>query len=264
MRSGRAKKDETVPGERVLQQLWDRYLSRRDPEARRQLALAYLPLVKRVAGRLILRPQAGLSTEDLLGYGVVGLLEALDRYDRGRGVSFEAFALRRIKGAMLDALRRQGWAPRTVVERIQRVAAAANALEQQKGRPVADEEVAAYLGLSVEEVQTAWQEAHEAAVFSLEEFFGAGEGHRLEVRQLADAESPDPVGIYEQKELRATLAEAIAQLSEEDRLVLSLYYYEGLTLKEIGNLLGVSESRACQLRGRALARLRAKIRERGY
>lgn len=247
-----------------LEQLWDRYLSRRDPDSRRELILAYLPLVKYLAGRLSCRAQPGLSVEDLQGYGVVGLLEAIERYDRTKGARFETFASRRIQGAMLDALRRNRWAPRSVVERINKVAAAAASLEQEKGEAVSDEEIATYLGWPVGEIREVWQDAHEATLFSLEEFLASEEGEQQENRRLADPDSPDPARIYEEKELHGVLARALAELGEQDRLVLSLYYYEGLTLKEIGKLLGVSESRACQLRGRALVRLRAKIKNWGY
>ncbi|MGB9885504.1 MAG: sigma-70 family RNA polymerase sigma factor [Moorellales bacterium] len=245
------------------ERLWDRYLRNRDPETRRELVLAYLPLVKYLAARLKVRPQTGLTQEDLEAYGVVGLLEALERYDRGRGAGFETFARRRIQGAMLDALRRQQWVPRSVRERLQQVGSAVRALEQEKGEAVTDEQLAAYLGWSVAEVQEVWLEAHEAALTSLEEVLFSGEGEPP-ARPVADPESPDPVKAYEEKELRALLARALTELGETDRLVLSLYYYEGLTLKEIGQVLGVSESRACQLRGRALVRLRARIKEWGY
>lgn len=247
-----------------LAPLWERYLRQRDAASRQELALAYLPLVKYLAGRLGGRPQAGLSLEDLEAYGVVGLLEALDRYDPGRRVKFETFAAKRIRGAMLDALRRNRWAPRTVMDRVQRLLAATASLEQNKGGQASDEEVAAYLGWPVEEVREAWQDVHGASFFSLEDLLGTGEGEAPENRRLADPASPDPARVYEEKELKHLLRLALAELGEEDRLILALYYYEGLTLKEIGKLLGVSESRVCQLRGRALGRLRVKIKQWGY
>jgi RNA polymerase sigma factor for flagellar operon FliA len=247
----------------LRERLWEQYRRGRDVETRRELVLAYLPLVKYLAGRLKLRPRVGLTEEDLEAYGVIGLLEALERYDPNRGAEFETFARRRIQGAMLDALRRQDWAPRSVRERLHQVAGVVRVIEQEKKAPATDEEVATRLGWPVSRVQEAWLEAHETALTSLEELLFPGEGQDSS-RPAADPESPDPARVYEENELRALLARALSELGDPDRLVLNLYYYEGLTLKEIGAVLGVSESRACQLRGRALLRLRARLKEWGY
>ncbi|MBE3572667.1 MAG: FliA/WhiG family RNA polymerase sigma factor [Moorella humiferrea] len=238
--------------------VWQAYLDRRDEDRRRELVLKYLPLVKQQVGRLVVKPPRHLDQEDLLGYGIVGLMEAIDRYDPSRGVSFEYFAAMRIRGAILDALRRSHWAPRTLVERLRRVSSVYRRLEQVQGSYVKDEAVAAAAGISVEELHDLLERGSQMAILSLEDFLFDREGEEGATRgeMLADPFSPDPAGRYEQKELRRALIEGLKALNEKDRLVLTLYYYEGLTLKEIGKILGVSESRACQLHGRAILNLR--------
>jgi len=241
--------------------LWQSFASNREGKVRQELALKYLPLVKYIVGRLAVKPPPSLDQEDLLGYGIVGLLEAIDRYDPSRGVSFEAFAARRIRGAVLDALRRAHWAPRTLIEKLKQVSAVYRRLEQEQGMEPRDEEVAKAAGLEVGELQDLLERGAQMAIISLEEFL-LNEEREETVRRgelLADTQSPAPDQRLEQEELRRALREALQSLSDRDRLILTLYYHEGLTLKEIGEVLQISESRVCQLHGRALLNLRNKL-----
>ncbi|TDA69401.1 MAG: FliA/WhiG family RNA polymerase sigma factor [Clostridia bacterium] len=233
-----------------------------DLAAREELILKNLPLVRYIAGRMGTRLPPVMDFEDLVAAGVLGLIEAVDRYDWRRGVKFETFASTRIRGAMLDALRAAGWAPRSLVQRLRQVAAAQARLEQGQGGMVTDAQLASALGISADELNRVYEQAHQVSLVSLEEFL-ADDVHRLG-ENVADPESPDPVTILEEQELRRSLARALASMEEQDRLVLTLYYFEKLTLKEIGQILGVSESRVCQLRGRAVIRLRAAMASRGW
>ncbi|GFN24129.1 sigma-70 family RNA polymerase sigma factor [Thermanaeromonas sp. C210] len=239
-------------------ELWQALINRGEEEARRELALKYLPLVKYIVGRLAVKPPPFLDQEDLIGYGIVGLLEAIDRYDPSRGVNFESFAALRIRGAVLDALRRAHWAPRTLIEKLKQVSSVYRRLEQEQGVEPRDEEVAAAAGLEIGELQDLLERGAQMALISLEEFLLNEEGEETVRRGevTADPQSPEPEQRVEQEELRRALKQALGGLKERDRLILSLYYYEGLTLKEIGEVLGISESRVCQLHGRAILNLR--------
>lgn len=233
-----------------------------DAAAREELILKNLPLVRYIAGRIGTRLPPVMDFEDLVAAGILGLIEAVDRYDWRRGVKFETFASTRIRGAMLDALRAAGWAPRSLIQRLRQVAATQARLEQDRGQVITDEQLATALGISTEELNRIYEQAHQVSLVSLEELL-SDEMHRLG-DSIADPGSPDPVTNLEEQELRRSLAQALASLEEQDRLVLTLYYFEKLTLKEIGQILGVTESRVCQLRGRAVIRLRAAMFSLGW
>lgn len=241
--------------------LWATYMTGRDTPRRQELVLKYLPLVKYHVNRLAAKPPPHLDQEDLVGYGIIGLLEAVDRYDPSRGVNFETFASQRIRGAILDALRRAHWAPRTLIEKLRRVSQVYRRLEQEQGGEVSDGAVARTMGITEAELRELMERGSQMAILSLEDFLLDQDGEEGTTRGelLADPGSPDPVGIYEQGELRRALAFALENLKEKDRLVLTLYYYEGLTLKEIGKVMGISESRVCQLHGRAILSLRRQL-----
>lgn len=240
------------------EELWQAVIARGDERARQELAVRYLPLVKYVVGRLAVKPPPSLDQEDLIGYGIVGLMEALDRYDPSRGVSFESYAVRRIRGSVLDALRRAHWAPRTLIERLKQVSAIYRRMEQEQGAEPKDEEVAAAAGLELSELQDLLERGAQMAVISLEEFLLNEDREETITRGelLADPHIPAPEQRLEQEELRRALKRALERLGERDRLILNLYYNEGLTFKEIGQVLQISESRVCQLHGRALLNLR--------
>jgi RNA polymerase sigma factor for flagellar operon FliA len=221
----------------------------RDSDA---LVARHAGLVKRIAWHLAGRLPPSVDVDDLVQAGMIGLLEAAAHYSPGRGASFETYAGIRIRGAMIDALRKLDWAPRSVHRRAREVAGAMRAVEEREGREAQDAEVAAELGLTLEEYHRIVQDAAFCQVASLDESDGAAE--------VAD-QGQDPGLAVEQGELRTAMAEAIAGLPERERLVMSLYYDEELNLKEIGAVLGVSESRVCQIHGQALSRLRSRLRQ---
>ncbi|MEW6661743.1 MAG: FliA/WhiG family RNA polymerase sigma factor [Bacillota bacterium] len=231
---------------RDLDSLWLQYRRSKDDEARQQLLIHYLPLVKLAAGRLHVNMPVHLDREDLASFGVFGLMDALEKFDPARGVKFETYAYQRIRGAMIDELRTAHWAPRSVADRWRRL------METSSEEPVS---------LSREETEEVAGQVGFLSAVSLEEFFfGDQEGLRY-ADLVADPASPNPETLYEEHELVVTLTRAVELLPEKDRLILSLYYYEGLTLKEIGQVLAVSESRVCQLHARALLKLRQLLQD---
>src|SRR5690606_21398105 len=209
-------------------------------------------LVKRIAYHLAGRLPPSVEVDDLIQAGMIGLLEAATHYSADRGASFETYAGIRIRGAMIDALRKLDWAPRSVHRRAREAASAIRSIEEREGREARDAEVAAAMGVPLDEYNRILQDAAVCHVASLEDSTGATE--------VAD-HSTDPDQEAEQGALRSAMATAIGNLPERERLVMSLYYDEELNLKEIGAVLGVSESRACQIHGQALVRLRARLRE---
>ncbi|AYN94933.1 RNA polymerase sigma factor FliA [Pseudomonas luteola] len=222
-----------------------------------QLINQYAPLVKRIAYHLLARLPANVQVEDLMQAGMIGLLEASKKYDAGKGASFETYAGIRIRGAMLDEVRKGDWAPRSVHRNSRMVADAIRAVEARTGRDAKDPEVAAELGVSLEEYYGILNDTLGSRLFSFDDLMEEGE-HGLEESGAHDFE---PGRGLEDERFKRALAEAIANLPERERLVLSLYYDEELNLKEIGEVLGVSESRVCQLHSQCAARLRARLAE---
>lgn len=236
--------------------LWNEYLVQQNPDTREKLITAYLPLVRTIAGRLAIKVTHLMHQEDLEGYGVIGLMEAINKFDPHQGVGFETFAYHRIRGAMLDELRRQSWVPRTVWQRQQAIKAAREKLVQQ-GCEVTDNLLAEMTGLTAGEVRRQLAQINAGQVCSLDEELTSGDGETLRRGDMVEDEnSPDPLDIISETEDKTMLVEAIKHLKERDQLILSLYYQEELTLKEIGAVLEVSESRVCQLHGKALERLK--------
>ncbi|TWI53904.1 RNA polymerase sigma factor for flagellar operon FliA [Pseudomonas duriflava] len=217
----------------------------------------YAPLVKRIAYHLLARLPANVQVEDLMQAGMIGLLEAAKKYDAGKGASFETYAGIRIRGAMLDEVRKGDWAPRSVHRNSRMVADAIRAVEARTGRDAKDPEVAAELGVGLEEYYGILSDTQGSRLFSFDDLMEEGE-HGLEESGSHDFE---PGRGLEDERFRRALVDAIASLPERERLVLSLYYDEELNLKEIGEVLGVSESRVCQLHSQCAARLRARLAE---
>lgn len=208
-------------------------------------------LVKRIAYHLAGRLPPSVEVDDLIQAGMIGLLEAAGQYSADRGASFETYAGIRIRGAMIDALRKLDWAPRSVHRKSRQAAAAIREIESREGREARDAEVATAMGICVEEYHSILQDAAACHLASFEE--------APEAAEAADR-AADPLLDIEGDALRGALAGAIAQLPERERLVMSLYYDDELNLKEIGEVLGVSESRVCQIHGQALVRLRSRLR----
>ncbi len=243
-------------------QLWSQFQKTKSEELRQQLVLSYLWLVRYLAGRLAVRLPAAINQEDLESCGVLGLLEAIDKFDPALGKDFESYACMRIRGAMLDELRRVNWIPRTIWQKLQVLRAAREKLENHGEGVVTEEAVAREVGWEAAEVRRL--EAHSRRIYavSLDEMAATAGGETVRLGDaIPDENSPDPLELVVEEDDRQLLVKAIESLNEKDRLVLSLYYQQGLTLKEIGKVLEVSESRVCQLHSRALGRLRKKLEE---
>lgn len=247
-----------------LQEAWRLYKQEGDLRARDQLILAYSPLVKYVAGRMSSGLPAHVDEEDLVSYGLLGLIGALERFDPSRNIKFETYAIARIRGSIIDELRALDWVPRSVRSWGRKVEAAVTALENRLGRAPTDEEIACELGITPEEFECILSDLSSTSVVALEELWdSAGSTNEKPnlLDTLEDAEAPDPWKTYRVQAVKETLAAAIERLPERERVVITLYYYEGLTLREIGEILGVTESRVSQLHTKAILRLRGRLRE---
>jgi RNA polymerase sigma factor FliA len=241
--------------------MWRAYGDSRSPAQRDRLVLHYAPLVKYVAGRVGTGLPAHVDIADLVQSGIFGLVDAIERFEPDRGLKFETYAMQRIRGAILDDLRAQDWVPRSVRSRAREVERAMERLEAKLHRTANDAEVAEELGITVEELRELFAQFQLTSVAALDELVAAGRGVGSLAETLPDHHAEDPVAAIEDRENRRLLAEAIAQLGERDRMVVTLYYFESLTLAEIGKVLGVTESRVCQLHTRAVLRLRTKLNE---
>jgi RNA polymerase sigma factor for flagellar operon FliA len=224
---------------------------------REQLVQQYAPLVKRIAHHLMARLPANVQLEDLVQNGMIGLLDALSRYEEGLGAQFETYASQRIRGAMLDGLRENDWLPRSLRREMRRVETALQQLEQQNGRVPGEGELAASLGMPLADYQRLLQEAKGHQLLYLDDF-ASEDGEDFLERHLGCSED-DPLVRLEDKDLRQNLVRAIGALPEREKLVMALYYDEELNLKEIGAVMGVSESRVCQLHSQAISRIRSKL-----
>lgn len=214
-------------------------------------------LVKRIAYHMMLRMPASVQVDDLIQAGMIGLLEAAQKYDASRGASFETYAGIRIRGAIVDEMRRGDWAPRSVHRNARRVAQAMAAVEARTGRDAQDAEVAQELGVELEDYFAMLRDASASRLFSYEETFGEDE-YRMEVAGTG-SEHTSPLDNIQRDALKQSVAQAITQLSEREQMVLALYYDEELNLKEIGQILGVSESRVSQIHSQAALRLRNRL-----
>lgn len=241
------------------QDLWQRWREQGDTAARDALAERYIWLVRYVAGRLMVGLPPQFDQADVEGHGCFGLLEALSKYDPSRGIRFETFAIPWIRGACLKGIRAQQWAP-AIRKRVRELERAQGKLMEQLGREPSRQELADYMGLSPEELDARIGEVGCLSVLSLEQTLpdGEGEGANLGER-LPDPDAPDPLTASQQTERRERLMQAIDSLSEQERLVVSLYYYEGLMAKEIAEVMGLSPARISQIHSKAILRLRGKL-----
>ncbi|MFY9179131.1 MAG: RNA polymerase sigma factor FliA [Venatoribacter sp.] len=221
-----------------------------------ELVREHAVLVKRIAYHLLGRLPDSVQLDDLIQAGMIGLIEAARKYDGGKGASFETYAGIRIRGSMLDEIRRGDWAPRSVHRNSRRISAAIKQIESEKGRDAEDAEVAQLLEMSLEEYHSMLQDSASCRLFSYEEII---EKNGVEYDVFEDEPQANPAAGIERESFQKQLAEAIRTLPEREQLVLSLYYDEELNLKEIGAVLGVSESRVSQLHSQAAHRLRSKL-----
>jgi RNA polymerase sigma factor for flagellar operon FliA len=243
------------------QSLWLEFRRTQDKALRDRLILTYAPLVKYVAGRLGSGLPAHVDEGDLVSYGLLGLIGAIERYDPERDIKFETYAMARIKGAIIDELRALDWVPRSVRSRAREIERAIAELESRLGRAPTDEEIARKIGISVDELEESLTDISRSSIAALDELWSAtGEGDQISLLDtLEDTSGPRPAEALDETELREALADAIARLPEREKLVVTLYYYEELTLREIGEVLGVTESRVSQLHTKAVLRLKARL-----
>lgn len=248
-----------------LDELWRSYKASGDGRLREQLILHYSPLVKYVAGCVSVGLPPNVEQADFVSSGVFGLIDAIEKFEPERSIKFETYAITRIRGAMIDELRALDWIPRSVRQKARAVERAYATLEAQLRRTPSEGEVAEEMGIALEELHGVFSQLSLANVVALEELLHVGgEGERLSLMDtLEDTAAENPVEIAEDRELRRLLARAINTLPEREKTVVTLYYYEGLTLAEIGNVLGVTESRVSQIHTKSVLQLRAKLADVG-
>jgi RNA polymerase sigma factor for flagellar operon FliA len=241
--------------------LWVQYRKTEDPALRDRLILTYAPLVKYVAGRLGSGLPAHVDENDLVSYGLLGLIGAISKYEPERDVKFETYAIARIKGAIIDELRALDWVPRSVRSFARQFERASSELESRLGRAPSDDELAGKLGISTDELDDRLTEVSRTSIAALDELWTVdSSGGQIPMSEMIpDDEAPDPQSALSQTEQREAIGEAIARLPEREKLVVTLYYYEELTLREIGEVLGVTESRVSQLHTKAILRLKSRL-----
>jgi RNA polymerase sigma factor for flagellar operon FliA len=247
-----------------LKDLWRRYKRDGDDRARERLVVAYSPLVKYVSGRMASGLPAHVEEADLISYGLGGLISAIERFELEREIKFETYAITRIKGAIIDELRSLDWVPRSVRARARAIERANTQLEHKLQRAPTDEEMAVALEMSVSDFQDALLQISNSTVAALDELWTVSDASGDQVSlldTLQDPGAPDPAHVIDATELKDRIADAIARLPEREKLVVALYYYENLTLREIGEVLGVTESRVSQLHTKAVLRLRGRMAE---
>lgn len=238
------------------QKVWDRYMRTRETELRDQLILEYVHVVNLVAGRMGMYLGYTVEYDDLVGYGIFGLIDAIDKYDMAKNVKFETYASLRIRGSILDHIRKMDWVPRTLRQKQKKMDNAVAKLENDLGRPATDAEIAAELGLTLDEYEGWKSEAELSNMISLDDYLEQGNEGRME---SLGSRFVGPEQAIEQDEVKKMLAEALQTLTEKEQQVITFYYYEELTLKEISEILEVSESRVSQLHTKALRKIKEKL-----
>jgi RNA polymerase sigma factor FliA len=254
--------DPVAANEAALRSLWELFKGSGDRETRERLILHYSPLVKYVAGRVGVGLPPNIEQADLVSYGIFGLIDAIEKFDINRAIKFETYAISRIRGAIIDELRAIDWIPRSVRYKAREVERAYASLESELHRTPTEPEVAERLGMSLEDLHVVFSQVSYVNVVALDELLTVGgeKGDKLSlVDTLEDTKAEDPVTAFETEETKFMLARAIDQLPEREKIVVTLYYYEGLTLAEIGRVLGVTESRICQMHTKAVLQLRGKL-----
>jgi RNA polymerase sigma factor for flagellar operon FliA len=246
----------------AIAELWRSFKESKDANLRERLILHYSPLVKYVAGRVGVGLPPNIEQADLVSYGIFGLIDAIEKFDITRAIKFETYAISRIKGAIIDELRAIDWIPRSVRYKAREVEKAYAALESRLHRTPTESEVAGELGIPLEDLHQIFSQVSFVNVIALDELLNVGgeRGDKLSlVDTLEDTKAEDPVAVFETEETKYLLARAINTLPEREKIVVTLYYYEGLTLAEIGQVLGVTESRICQMHTKAVLQLRGKL-----
>jgi RNA polymerase sigma factor for flagellar operon FliA len=258
-----AAADKSV-AEAALRELWESFKKTGEMALRERLILHYSPLVKYVAGRVGVGLPPNIEQADLVSYGIFGLMDAIDKFDLERAIKFETYAISRIRGAIIDELRAIDWIPRSVRFKAREVEKAYASLEATLHRTPSESEVAAEMGIGLDDLHQIFSQVSFVNVVALDELLSVGgeKGDKLSlVDTLEDHKAEDPVLAFESEETKYLLAKAINTLPEREKIVVTLYYYEGLTLAEIGQVLGVTESRICQMHTKAVLQLRGKLAE---
>jgi len=252
---------ENLLAEKTEEELWRLYKETKNPEIRETLIKQYAPLVKYVAGKVAVGMPHNVEFDDLVGYGVFGLLDAIEKFDPDKHVKFKTYAVTRIRGAIFDELRSIDWVPRSVRQKTREIEETVRRLEASLGRAATDEEVAEALGMTTKEFEKIMLKISGTSILSLNDIWYTGEDN--DKVSIADSiESPqslNPDIIVEKDEIKRVIVQSIQELPDKEKTVLVLYYYEDLTLKEIGQVLEVTESRVSQLHTKAILRLRAKL-----
>jgi RNA polymerase sigma factor for flagellar operon FliA len=238
-----------------VEALWEAFLATRSVEARNALLVRYAHLVKIIVNRLVPTHGRHAEYDDLINNGVIGLMDAIEKFDPGRMVKFETYASLRIRGEIIDHMRRQDWAPVSLRKKIKTVSYAMETLEERLGRPASEEELASFLGMDVQDLLKTLEATQSLNILYLEELKAGGDSGR----EVSDGSGDTVSARYEQKEMKEILANLIESLPEKERLVITLYYYEEMTMKEISATLGVTEPRVSQIHSKVLAKLRSKL-----
>lgn len=243
--------------EKNLDKLWMDYSKTKDSKLKEELIVEYGTLVKYVSGRLSLYLGQYVEFEDLVSYGIFGLIDAIDKFDLNKGVKFETYASLRIRGSILDSIRKLDWVPRTVRQKQKQMDQVYLELENKLGHTPSDDEVADKLKIPVDEVQDFVKKNNIISLISLDEY--VEQNYEMNLNTVKQSTTDEPEYIYEQQELKQSIADAIEKLSEKEKMVITLYYFEELTLKEISAIMNISESRVSQLHTKAVSRLKTKL-----
>src|SRR3989338_8883322 len=241
--------------------LWKKYKRTKSRLIREEIVRKYLYLVKYVAGRVAIGLPPNVEFNDLVSYGILGLFDAIEKYDVSQGNKFETYGVSRIRGAIMDELRKLDWAPRLLRKRAREIERKTRELEERQGRPATEDELARALKMSVEDLNGIYSELNSTTFLSLDEVWQNEDGNKpiSRLQTVEDSLVMDQFSYVHQAEVKELLAQAIDQLPEKERLVIVLYYYENLTLREIGEVLNVSESRVCQIHTKVVLRLRSSL-----
>lgn len=241
----------------IRQKIWEEYSKKKTPELREKIIIEYAGLVKLVAGRLSMYLGYNVEYDDLVSYGIFGLIDAIDKFDYSKGYKFETYASLRIRGAILDQIRKMDWIPRSIRQKQRKLENAYQSLETRYGKNVTDDELARELDISIEELEDWQNQTKITNIISLDEFLEQGSESKSEQYFATTFDQPET--IVEKQELKEILTKVLDTLTEKEKKVIILYYYEDLTLKEISKILEVSESRISQLHTKALQKMKAKL-----
>ncbi|TDT68571.1 RNA polymerase sigma-28 (SigD/FliA/WhiG) subunit [Hypnocyclicus thermotrophus] len=241
-------------------ELWIEYKKTGNLEVREQLIIKYIPLVKYVVGKMITNLPRTVEYDDLVEYGIIGLLDAVEKYDLSKNINFKTYAVTRVRGSIYDELRSQDWVPRSVRKLAKDIEKAYIQLEKETGKEPTEEEIAVFLGIPQKKIEELYSKVDLGNISSLDDIvYDNGESKTTLVNLIEDKNVESPEEKLQKEEVKQLLIEKLKELKEKERLVLTLYYYEKLTLKEIGEILSISESRVSQIHSKAILKLRSKI-----